>query len=207
MRRIVLPLTMTSAMFVSGGALAQQRGDPQSAYEPRSAAGAGQEFLAKFVGEWLVTKKFFPRSGAPVVTMGECRQTMIHGGRFLQSNFVFGQGQARTSGLGLIGYDVKSELFTSVWTDSRSTRMSIRQSRDRFDGRQIVLFSRSLEVNRETVRQSRTVTTLEDQGRRILHRQYTVASDGKERVIMELDLARKGAGGARQGTPGTHVDR
>jgi hypothetical protein len=121
MRRTLLPLLMMTGVFSSGGGLTQQRGDPQSAYEPRSAAGAGQAFLAKFVGEWSVTKRFFPRSGSPVVTAGECRQTMIHGGRFLQSDFVFGQGQARTTGLGLIGYDVSSTSYAASMPACKSS--------------------------------------------------------------------------------------
>jgi hypothetical protein len=186
----VLIVTWASARF----GLNQQPPDPQSTYEPRSAPGAGQEFLSKFVGDWTVTRTFFPRSADPVVTRGECRQTVIHGGRFLQSDFLFGEGKARSTGLGIIGYDVNSGLFTSVWTDSRSTRMSIRQSRERFDGRRIVLFGRSLATEREGARQSRTVTTLEDAGRRILHHQYTPGGDGKERLIMELVLIRKTKG-------------
>jgi hypothetical protein len=35
------------------------------------------------------------------------------------------------------------------------------------------------------------VTRLEDDGRKILHRQFTAAPDGKERVVMELLMTRK----------------
>ncbi len=119
--------------------------DPQAAYEPRSAPGAGQEFLKKFVGDWDVRKTFFPASGEPIRAAGRCRQALIHGGRFLQSDFVFGSGPSQTTGQGLIGFDPQTGLFTSVWTDSRSTRMSLRQSREPFHGEQIVLFSRTLD--------------------------------------------------------------
>ncbi len=165
--------------------------DPQSAYEPRSKPGAGQAFLVHFVGDWDVAKTFYPRSGDPVRVKGECRQTMIHDGRFLQSEFVFHQGDQKTTGLGLIGFDPDSGKFTSVWTDSRSTRMSLRQSEDPFDGREIVLYSRSLDPKAKIGRRSRTVTRLEDDGRTIVHRQYTAGDEGKERLVMELVLTRK----------------
>jgi hypothetical protein len=165
--------------------------DPQSSYEPRSAPGAGQKFLEKFVGDWEVVKTFHPRSGDPVLVKGTCRQTMIHGGRFLQSEFVFASAAAKTTGLGLIGFESDSGLFTSVWTDSRSTRMSLRRSQDKFNGKEIVLYSRSLQDGGKESRRSRTVTRLQDDGRKIVHRQYTSASGGKERLVMELVMTRK----------------
>ncbi len=165
--------------------------DPQSSYEPRSKPGAGQKFLEKFVGDWDVEKTFHPQTGDPVHVKGECKQAMIHGGRFLRSEFVFGQGDARTTGTGLIGFEPDTGLFSSVWVDSRSTRMSLRQSQDKFDGEQIVLFSRTLQEGGREARRSRTVTRLEDNGRKIVHRQYTAGKDGKDRLVMELVMTRK----------------
>ena len=111
------------------GAAAGARKDAQSSFEPRSRPGAGQKYLESFVGAWEVVKVFHPRAGELVRTSGTCRQTMIHDGRFLQSEFVFDQGGRKSTGLGLIGFDTPTGRFTSVWTDSRQTRMSLRQSR------------------------------------------------------------------------------
>jgi hypothetical protein len=171
--------------------VAQEKKDPQSAYEPRSNPGAGQKFLAKFVGDWEVVKTFHPRAGEPVRTMGVCRQTLIHGGRFLQSEFVFRSDASKTTGLGIIGFESQSGQFTSVWTDERSTRMSVRQSRDPFKGDEIVLYGKSLTGEATPSSTSRTVTRLEDDGRKIVHRQYSAGKDGKERIIMELVMTRK----------------
>ena len=168
--------------------------DPQSVYEPRSQPGEGQKFLQKFVGDWDVAKTFHPRSGDPVRQKGECRQTMIHGGRFLQSDFTFRRGDEKTSGTGLIGFDPVSGLFTSVWVDSRSTRISFRQGQERFDGKQIVLHSRSLGEDGKKGRVSRTVTRLEDNDRRIVHRQYNSGEGGGDRLVMELILTKKDKG-------------
>jgi hypothetical protein len=35
------------------------------------------------------------------------------------------------------------------------------------------------------------VTKLEEDGNKIVHRQYNIAQDGKERLVMELVLTRK----------------
>src|SRR5262245_41727324 len=166
--------------------------DPQSSFEPRSAPGAGQKFLAKFVGEWDVVKTFHPRTGKPFVQKGECKQEMIHDGRFLQSAFTFRSGDAKTTGLGLVGFEASTGAFTSVWTDSRATRMSFRKSKDKFDGKEIVLHGAALGETAEK-RASRTVTRLEDDGKKIVHRQYSDTPDGKARLVMELVLTRKAA--------------
>ena len=89
---------------------------------------------------------------------GECRQTIIHDGRFLQSDFVFYQGGNKTTGMGLVGFEAETGKFTSVWTDSRSTRMSFRGSESRFNGEEIVLFGQSLPSPGKETRRSRTVT-------------------------------------------------
>lgn len=172
-------------------ASAQDKKDPQSTYEPRSAPGAGQKFLERFVGDWDVQKSFFPRTGEPVRQKGECKQTMMHGGRFLRSEFVFGEGESKTTGTGIIGFEPSTGLFTSVWTDSRATRMSLRQSQDKFNGEEIVLFSKTLEEGGREARRSRTLTRLEENGRKIVHRQYTAGQVGSERLVMELVMTRK----------------
>jgi len=169
----------------------EQRKDPQSTYEPRSEPGAGQKYLAALAGDWEVIKTFYPRSGDPVKVSGQCRQTMIHDGKFLQSEFVFDQAGKKTTGLGLVGFDPQTGRFTTIWTDARSTRMSLRQSQDPFNGKEIVLHGRPLEDDGKGHPPSRTVTRLEDHGSRIVHRQYVAGPDGKERLIMDLVMTRR----------------
>ena len=197
--RFVRSISIVAALAVVAGAAraqpAEARQDAQSSFEPRSRPGAGQEYLESFVGDWEVVKVFHPRAGEPVRTPGTCRQTMIHDGRFLQSEFVFEQGGRKSTGLGLIGFDTPTGRFTSVWTDSRQTRMSLRQSRAPFDGKEIVLFSRTLDEEGKGQGQgpapSRTVSRIEAGGSKIVHRQFSVAPDGKERLVMELVMTRK----------------
>ena len=117
---------------------------------------------------------------------------MLHGGRFLQSEFTFDGPGGPTTGTGLIGFEPASGQFTSVWVDSRATRMSVRRSTDKFDGKEIVLHGKPLDDAKQA-RPSRTVTRLEEDGRKIVHRQYTAGADGKDRLVMELVLTRKAA--------------
>ncbi len=165
--------------------------DTQASYEPRSAPGAGQKLLEQFAGNWDVQKIFHPRTADPVTTKGECHQTMINDGRFLKSEFVFHNGQTNTTGIGLIGFEPASGLFTSVWADSRSTKMSIRQGKEPFDGEQIILFSAPLANGVREARPSRDVTHLADNGRKIIHQQYAINPDHTERLMLELIMTRK----------------
>lgn len=185
-------LTVPAVLVLLAGAGQQpDKKDPQSSFEPKSKPGTGQKFLEKFVGEWDVAKSFHPRQGQPFRQKGTCTQTMIHDGRFLKSDFTFTTDSGKSTGTGLIGWEPETGRFTSVWIDSRQTRMSLRQAEDRFDGQQIVLFGK--ELGGKEGRRSKTVTKLEDGGKRIVHRQYGVSADGTERLVMELVLTRKDA--------------
>ena len=115
---------------------------------------------------------------------------MVHGGRFLKSEFVFGEGEAKTTGTGMIGFESDQGIFTSVWTDSRQTRMSFRQGKERFNGEEIIMYSKALGAAAES-RRSRTNTRLEQEGAKIIHRQYNLAADGSERLVMELVMTRR----------------
>ena len=165
--------------------------DPQAKFEPKSGPGVGQKYLERFVGDWVVTKSFYPRAGEPIHAQGTCRQTMIHAGRFLQSDFTFGEGEHATSGMGMIGFEPATGLFTSFWTDSRQTGMSVRRSKDRFDGEQIVLYSKSLDETAQETRKSKTISRVEPGGRKIVHTQYAISPEGEERLMMDLVMTRK----------------
>jgi hypothetical protein len=194
MRSSVLTIFVL-AILAAGSLVAQTpttAPDAQSSYEPQSNTGTGQEFLKRLVGNWNVVKTFFPASGQPNVESGICRQTMINGDRFLKSEFVFGTGDNQTIGLGLIGFDADTGKFTSVWIDSRSTRMSFRQSDDKFDGSEILLYGRSLNApSTRPSRSSRTVTHLENNDNTLIHRQYVRLAGGRERLVLELLMTRR----------------
>jgi len=168
--------------------------DAQSSYEPRATVGAGQVLLAKFAGDWDVVKTFFPSNGgAPVMTKGECRQAMVQDGHFLESNFTFFDRDGKKStGVGISGFDAKTNRFTTVWYDSRQTSMSIRQSDGTFDGKEIVLWATSLDPDRPG---RRTVARahLEDNGNVLLHRHFLIDDAGKEKMMIELRMTRKAA--------------
>jgi len=182
---IIATLLMAAA---TTAASAQQT---HNQYEPPTGPGAGQKLLAKFAGDWDVVKTFFPKNGKPIETKGTCKQYMIQGGNFLESDFIFmNPDGTKTTGTGISGFDSKTNRFTTVWYDSRQTTMSIRQSDGTFDGQNIVLWSTPLDTEspgRKTVSRAH----LEDDGRVLIHRHFLIDENGNERMIIELRLTRK----------------
>ena len=59
--------------------------------------------------------------------------------------------------------------------------------------RSVVLYSVSLGGSHGQEHTSRTVSHLEDNGRKLIHRQFNADAEGKEHVLMELILTRKGS--------------
>ena len=185
------------------GAAGGARKDAQSSFEPRSRPGAGQKYLESFVGDWEVVKVFHARAGEPVRTPGTCRQTMIHDGRFLQSEFVFDQGGRKSTGMGLIGFDTRDRPVHQRLDGLPPDADVLAAEPPPFDGKEIVLFSRTLDEEGKGQGQgqgpppSRTVSRIEAGGLKIVHRQFNAGPDGKERLIMELVMTRK-AGATRR---------
>jgi Protein of unknown function (DUF1579) len=183
-----IAVTLFIAAAAAAVAVAQQT---HNQYEPPNAAGAGQKLLEKFVGEWDVVKTFFPTNGQPRVQKGTCKQYMIQDGKFLQSDFTFFNSDGtKTTGTGIVGFDSRSNRFTTVWFDSRQTTMSIRQSDGTFDGKNIVLWSTALnpdDPGRKTVARAH----LEENGRVLLHRHFLIDDKGEERMMLEFRLTRK----------------
>ncbi len=189
--RFIAPLMVASCLLTGAAQPPATQQETAQSHEPNSRPGAGQKYLEKMVGNWDVTKVFHPRQGDPIQQRGECRQHMIQDSRFLQCDFVFDDGGKKSTGQGIIGFEPESGRFTSFWIDSRQTRMSARQSREPFDGTKIVLYSLNLDPQAKESRRSKTISQLEDEGRKLIHRQYALGSAGEERLVMELIFTRK----------------
>jgi len=125
------------------------------------------------------------------MTKGTVKQFMVQGGKFLESDFTFFNEDGTTStGVGISGFDSKSNRFTSVWYDSEKTTMSIRQSDGTFDGKTIVLVATALDPDRpgrKTVARAR----LEDNGKTLIHRHFAIDEKGQERLVIEWRMTRK----------------
>ena len=179
---------LIAVLLFSSVAAAQQT---HKEYEPPTAAGAGQTLLQKYVGDWEMTKKFFPATGNPTVTKGTVKQFMVQGGKFLESDFTFAEPDGgKSTGVGIIGFDAKTNRFTSFWYDSTKTSFSIRQSDGAFDGSTIVLYATSLDPDRPG-HKSVARAHLEENGRVLVHQHFSIDDQGKERLVLEWRMTKK----------------
>jgi hypothetical protein len=176
------------SFLIAAAAFGQQT---HKEYEPPTAAGAGQKLLAQFVGDWEMVKSFFPASGNPRVTKGTCKQFMVQDGKFLESDFTFrNEDGSKSTGVGISGFEAKTNRFTTVWYDSEKTSMSIRQSDGTFDGKTIVLWATALDPDRPG-RKTVARAHLENNGRTLIHQHFAVDDKGQERLVIEWRMTRK----------------
>jgi len=181
-------LILAAAFLFAATAVAQQT---HKEYEPPSAAGAGQKLLAQFVGDWDMVKIFYPANGKPTETKGTVKQFMVQGGKFMESDFVFFDPDgSKSTGVGVIGFDAKTNKFTSFWYDSTKTSFSIRQSDGTFDGKTIVLWATSLDPDRPG-RKSVARAHLEEDGHVLVHQHFAIDDQGKERLVLEWRMTKK----------------
>jgi hypothetical protein len=115
---IILILLFTSTL------LNAQEWDQEKMNEMMELAKPGPEhkMLEKMVGTWEQTVKLWMSPGAePAEMKGKAVNKMILGGRFLQSNISSGEGEMKSEGLNLMGYDRRHKQFTTVGFDTWGT--------------------------------------------------------------------------------------
>lgn len=183
-------IVFAAMLAVSTAALAQQT---HAQYEPANAGGAGQKFLARMVGNWNFTDTFYGMrpNPHPQVTNGTCKQFMIQGNLFLESDFTFHHPNGTTTtGMGLSGFTPSDGKFTTVWLDSTRTEMSIRQSRGKFDGKTLALYAQ--QVDREHPgRETFAKAHLEDNDKVLIYDHYYVGPDNKPHLMFEIKMTRQ----------------
>lgn len=114
----ILSLFLTPNIFSQDEDMAAQ----QQAWMEYMTPGPMHEMMAKSVGDWKATIKFWmDPAGEPTVTEGTSKVEMILGGRYLKetsNSMVMGMPM---EGLNLVGYDNATKEFTSIWIDNMGT--------------------------------------------------------------------------------------
>ncbi len=91
-------------------------------YMKAGEPGLAHEFLALFAGTFDATNRMWmDPSQPPMESKGKCTNTMIMGGRYMQTEYEGDMMGFPFTGMALTGYDNNKKLFTNVWIDSMST--------------------------------------------------------------------------------------
>jgi hypothetical protein len=99
--------------------------------------GPQHEKLKAMVGTWNATVKSWTGGPEPVVTKGLMKNSMILGGRFLESRYSGTYDGKPFEGLGLTGYDLKKNQLISLWADGGSTSWSTMTGGISEDGKEL----------------------------------------------------------------------
>ena len=87
--------------------------------------GPIHQWMAKGVGEWKVETKMWwdENSKEPLVTTGTCVNSMILGGRYLQSKHTSEIMGMQFEGIATTAFDNGKKIFISSWVDNMGTGM------------------------------------------------------------------------------------
>jgi hypothetical protein len=101
---------------------AQDQQEAMKAWQEYMTPGNMHQIMAKDTGEWKMTiSQWMDPSQAPMKSEGTCSNTMILGGRYLQSNQSSSVMGMPMNGINIIGFDNGKKIFQSVWIDNMGT--------------------------------------------------------------------------------------
>ncbi len=130
MHRMVTWIAGLALALLSTSILAQDEAEEQqgagaemmAAYMEMAKPGPEHQRLADLAGEWKQSLKIWHEPGGePVLMEGKVTNTMILGGRFLESRGVSGEEPMQTEGVNIIGFDRRYGHYTIILMDSWGT--------------------------------------------------------------------------------------
>jgi hypothetical protein len=124
MKKYNLLISLLAATFISGNLFAQTP-EEQKAYAEFMTPGPTQQMMAKSAGTWTGTVTMWApdNATAPTTSTMETTNTMILGGRYLQSSNKGTMMGQPFEGIAVMGYDNSKKVFVSSWVDNMGTGM------------------------------------------------------------------------------------
>lgn len=119
---LVLPAAATAQDELPGGLTAQELNEVQLRSFEASQPGEEHALIATMAGEWHQVVRLQPAPGAELLTFeGTSTNRMILGGRFLMLESTLQVPGAEAAGLGFLGFDRRTEEFTTLSLDEVGT--------------------------------------------------------------------------------------
>ena len=137
------------------------------------------EHLSRMAGEWDMHLKMWMEPGAPPTDFtGETSNTMIMGGRFLQSQISSELGGRQLESMGLEGYDNVKKKHISLFIDNSGTAMQLSEGECSEGGKVITSWSESLDPVSDKITKMRSRLTIVSDDRYIFEA-WEQGSDGE----------------------------
>jgi hypothetical protein len=181
-------LLLASFSFVHAQNMTEQQ---QQAYMNYMTPGPVHQWMARGVGEWKVETKMWwdENSKEPTLATGTCNNSMILGGRYLQSKHTSDVMGMPFEGIATTGYDNGKKIFISSWIDNMGTGMY--QMEGTLDEKTNTITMKGKAFDPVTGKDCtvREVQKFVDDNTMMM--EYFVNKGGKEYKSMELKLTRK----------------
>lgn len=193
-KKVVFAIFVSSILLLSNNAFAQEemmsQDEMMKKWMDYMTPGAMHEMLAKSVGEWTYTSKYWmDPSAPPTVSEGRAVNEMILGGRYLKAmNYSDVMGMPM-EGMNIVAYDKATNEFFSFWIDNMGTGMTM--ARGKYDDNSKVCDMKGTMVDPMTGKEMeyrQTMKFIDDDNQ--LFEMYMVG-DGKEVKTMEITSTRK----------------
>ena len=185
---IAVLLLLTCFSSLQGQNMTEQQ---QQAYMNYMTPGPVHQWMAKGVGDWKVESKMWYDENAkePILGTGNCTNTMILGGRYLQSKHTSEIMGMPFEGVATTGYDNGKKVFISSWIDSMGTGMY--QLQGTLDEKTQTITMKGTAFDPVTGKDCtvREVQKFVDDKTMLL--EYFINKGGKEYKLMELKFTRK----------------
>ncbi|MBI4363826.1 MAG: DUF1579 domain-containing protein [Candidatus Latescibacteria bacterium] len=153
-----------------------------------STPGPMHDLMKSMVGSWKAVTKSWSGPGEPTVTEGTSENTLILGGRYLQSAFKGMFGGMPFEGVGIMGYNNQKKQFESVWVDNMGTAVAWSHGSVDPVGKVITMNATFPDPMTGQDTSYKMVTTIVDANQ---HQFAMVGSkDGKDRTEMEITYTR-----------------
>jgi len=174
----------------------QGHGEEQLTAEMEAWMAAGapnehHEHLAKMAGDWDMHLKMWMEPGAPPTEFtGETRNTMIMGGRFLQSHISSVLMGQQLKSMGLEGYDNVKNKHITMFIDNSGTAMQLSEGECSEGGKVITSWPESLDPVSGKITKMKTRLTMVSDDRYIFEA-WEQGPDGEYIRKVEITHTRK----------------
>lgn len=184
-------LIVGGAATVAGEEQAPSMDEMMAKYAELAEPGAHHQHLAKSVGTWKTTMKFWMEPGQPPSeSAGTMKTEPLLGGRFIQSRYRSEFMGQPFEGIGVDGYDNGANKHVGTWMDSMGT-VILTYEGDCAEGGKVL--TANMESDNPVTgqhEQSKSVTTWIDDDHWKME-MFMVAPDGSEIKTMELTAERQ----------------
>jgi len=198
-RYFLLALTL---LLAAGFAAAQEKAKPEKA-APSAAAdammeawmkastpGEAHKLLAKHAGVWDAEVKLWMDPAAPpMVSKGKGTNTLIFGGRFVETRFTGDFNGQPFEGIGYMGYDNIQKKYVGFWIDNTATWFMTSTGTADKEGKTWRSSGEVSDPMTGTMKPFREEAIFETPDR-LVSRAYDKGPDGKEFKSMEITYTR-----------------